>query len=240
MAGDWLGAPAPRSWPTTTCGSTWRSSPSPCRGSATPTPTGPLRTCRRGRLETNFRSLLQASDYVSRSRGTAYRLAPTSPSRVLVIASGVALRLLIARLLSPARCSTRGHRVPTPDKLHDAEAASADSEITGSKPPEAAVTHLYPFSPVETVGWKGTLSDRCRSTCATSASHERALPPPSPAPRPSCERREWCARFAAAAREQRPGRVEGAIFFHANVDYDEVLFYHAGDFFSRTGIAPGC
>jgi homogentisate 1,2-dioxygenase len=28
-------------------------------------------------------------------------------------------------------------------------------------------------------------------------------------------------------------------FFHANVDYDEVLFYHAGEFFSRAGIAPG-
>jgi homogentisate 1,2-dioxygenase len=28
-------------------------------------------------------------------------------------------------------------------------------------------------------------------------------------------------------------------FFHANIDYDEVLFYHDGDFFSRAGIQAG-
>jgi homogentisate 1,2-dioxygenase len=28
-------------------------------------------------------------------------------------------------------------------------------------------------------------------------------------------------------------------FYHQNIDYDEVLFYHAGDFFSRDNIKPG-
>ena len=28
-------------------------------------------------------------------------------------------------------------------------------------------------------------------------------------------------------------------FFHNNDDYDEVIFYHAGDFFSRDNIHPG-
>jgi homogentisate 1,2-dioxygenase len=28
-------------------------------------------------------------------------------------------------------------------------------------------------------------------------------------------------------------------FYHRNVDYDEVLFYHQGDFFSRAGIKAG-
>jgi homogentisate 1,2-dioxygenase len=28
-------------------------------------------------------------------------------------------------------------------------------------------------------------------------------------------------------------------FYHANIDYDEVLFYHDGDFFSRHGIGAG-
>ena len=28
-------------------------------------------------------------------------------------------------------------------------------------------------------------------------------------------------------------------FYHANIDYDEVLFYHSGEFFSRTGIVKG-
>jgi homogentisate 1,2-dioxygenase len=28
-------------------------------------------------------------------------------------------------------------------------------------------------------------------------------------------------------------------FFHRNVDYDEVIFYHRGEFFSRAGIGEG-
>ena len=28
-------------------------------------------------------------------------------------------------------------------------------------------------------------------------------------------------------------------FYHSNIDYDEVIFYHDGDFFSRAGIRPG-
>jgi homogentisate 1,2-dioxygenase len=28
-------------------------------------------------------------------------------------------------------------------------------------------------------------------------------------------------------------------FYHRNMDYDEVLFYHEGQFFSRAGIQPG-
>ena len=28
-------------------------------------------------------------------------------------------------------------------------------------------------------------------------------------------------------------------FYHRNTDYDEVLFYHQGEFFSRAGIRPG-
>jgi len=28
-------------------------------------------------------------------------------------------------------------------------------------------------------------------------------------------------------------------FYHSNIDFDEVLFYHSGEFFSRAGIAPG-
>ena len=28
-------------------------------------------------------------------------------------------------------------------------------------------------------------------------------------------------------------------FYHQNIDYDEVLFYHAGDFFSRANLHPG-
>ena len=38
--------------------------------------------------------------------------------------------------------------------------------------------------------------------------------------------------------ETDPGAMK-VPFFHNNDDYDEVIFYHAGDFFSRDNIHPG-
>ena len=38
--------------------------------------------------------------------------------------------------------------------------------------------------------------------------------------------------------ETDPGALK-VPFFHNNDDYDEVIFYHAGDFFSRDNIRPG-
>jgi len=44
--------------------------------------------------------------------------------------------------------------------------------------------------------------------------------------------------FAPRPFETDPGALK-VPFFHNNDDYDEVLFYHAGDFFSRDNIDAG-
>jgi len=44
--------------------------------------------------------------------------------------------------------------------------------------------------------------------------------------------------FAPRPLEQDPQALR-VPFYHRNMDYDEVLFYHRGDFFSRAGIRPG-
>ena len=44
--------------------------------------------------------------------------------------------------------------------------------------------------------------------------------------------------FCPRPFEQDPGALK-VPFFHNNDDYDEVLFYHAGDFFSRDNIEAG-
>ena len=44
--------------------------------------------------------------------------------------------------------------------------------------------------------------------------------------------------FAPRLFETDPGAIK-VPFFHNNDDFDEVLFYHAGDFFSRDNIHPG-
>ena len=44
--------------------------------------------------------------------------------------------------------------------------------------------------------------------------------------------------FAPRPFETDPGALK-VPFFHNNDDFDEVIFYHAGDFFSRDNIHPG-
>ena len=46
------------------------------------------------------------------------------------------------------------------------------------------------------------------------------------------------ATFVPRPFETDPGAIK-VPFFHNNDDYDEVIFYHAGDFFSRDNIKPG-
>ena len=43
----------------------------------------------------------------------------------------------------------------------------------------------------------------------------------------------------AAGRSKPTPRHLRVPFYHRNMDYDEVLFYHDGEFFSRAGIQPG-
>jgi homogentisate 1,2-dioxygenase len=44
--------------------------------------------------------------------------------------------------------------------------------------------------------------------------------------------------FAPRPLESDPDALR-VPFYHRNMDYDEVLFYHRGEFFSRAGIQPG-
>jgi hypothetical protein len=45
--------------------------------------------------------------------------------------------------------------------------------------------------------------------------------------------------FAPRPLENGDPRALKVPFYHSNIDFDEVLFYHAGEFFSRDGIRPG-
>ena len=44
--------------------------------------------------------------------------------------------------------------------------------------------------------------------------------------------------FLPRPLESEPGALK-VPFYHRNIDFDEVLFYHAGNFFSREGIGKG-
>ncbi|HEX7417008.1 MAG TPA: hypothetical protein VF315_03050, partial [Steroidobacteraceae bacterium] len=104
------------------------------------------------------------------------------------------------------------------------------------RPAVSAIT--FPFNPLDAVGWHGDLSVARLNVkeIRPIASHRYHLPP-------SAHTSFVGERFVVATFVPRPFETDpGAIkvpFFHSNDDYDEVIFYHAGDFFSRDNIKPG-
>ena len=96
----------------------------------------------------------------------------------------------------------------------------------------------YPFNPLDAIGWHGDLSVVRINVkdIRPITSHRYHLPP-------SAHTTFVGNRFVVCTFVPRPFETDpGALkvpFFHNNDDYDEVIFYHAGNFFSRDNIAPG-
>ena len=99
-------------------------------------------------------------------------------------------------------------------------------------------TITYPFNPLDAQGWKGTLAPVKLNwrDIRPIVSHRYHLPP-------SVHSTFVADRFVVCTFVPRPIESDpGALkvpFFHNNDDYDEVIFYHAGNFFSRDNIKPG-
>ena len=91
---------------------------------------------------------------------------------------------------------------------------------------------------LDAVGWHGTLSPlRLNIKDIRPVTSARYHLPPSAHTTFTGERFVVCT-FAPRPFETDPGALK-VPFFHNNDDYDEVIFYHAGDFFSRDDIKPG-
>ena len=97
---------------------------------------------------------------------------------------------------------------------------------------------VYPFNPMDVVGWKGDLTVwklNIRDICPVM-SHRAHLPPS--AHTTFITQEAVICSFVPRPLEQDP-KAQRVPFFHRNTDYDEFIFYHDGDFFSKDNIAPG-
>lgn len=96
----------------------------------------------------------------------------------------------------------------------------------------------YPFNPLDAIGWHGdnTVVKINWRDIRPVMSHRYHLPP-------SVHTTFVGNQFVVCTFCPRPVESdEGALkvpFYHNNDDYDEVLFYHRGDFFSRDNIEKG-
>ena len=103
---------------------------------------------------------------------------------------------------------------------------------------DALSTVTFPFNPLDAVGWHGDLSVvRINWRDIRPVMSHRYHLPPSAHTTFVADRFVVCT-FVPRPFESDPGALK-VPFFHNNDDFDEVIFYHAGDFFSRDNIHPG-
>lgn len=192
-----------------------------------------------GRLETDFGPLnYRRGDYLVIPRGTVYRVAPTEPCTMLVIESAgevtIPDRGILGRhaLFDPAviNVPTPEANLPEPGRTEWALKIQRNGRIT---------TVTYPFNPINTVGWKGDLTVwQLNVEDIRPVSSERYHLPPTAHVTFMMPNVVVCS-FLPRPLETGDETALKVPFYHANIDYDEVLFYHDGDFFSRAGVGAG-
>jgi homogentisate 1,2-dioxygenase len=194
----------------------------------------------RGELFCDFGHLsFEAGDYVVLPRGTMWRLECATPVMALLIEATGASYMLPEKGLVGNHAIFDAAMLDTP-RIDEAFRAQQDEREwrVAIKRRNQVSTATYPFNPLDAVGWHGELS-ACRINVRDIRplmSHRYHLPP-------SAHTTFLAGRFVVCTFAPRPFESDpGALkvpFFHNNDDYEEVIFYHAGDFFSRDNIHPG-
>ena len=182
---------------------------------------------------------LTEGDYILLPRGTLWRVEPKEELTTLLIeATNDSYRL-------PDRGITGAHAVFDPAVLEtpriDDEFIAQQAETTWEvivKRRGILSGMTYPYNPLDAVGWHGTLAPVRLNwrDIRPLMSHRYHLPP-------SAHTTFVATRFVVCTFVPRPIESDpGALkvpFYHNNDDYDEVIFYHRGEFFSRDNIRPG-
>jgi homogentisate 1,2-dioxygenase len=189
-----------------------------------------------GRLATEYGPLAyRPGDYLLVPRSTTHRFEPVTSTRLLTIeALGAAIGL-------PERGLLGRHAIFDPAVVEVAEPEVHDEEgdFGVRVLREGAVSEIhYPFHPFDVVGWKGDLAPlRLSAGDLRPLVSERYHLPPS-AHTTFVGEGFVVATFAPRPLERDPDTLR-VPFYHRNVDVDEVIFYHRGEFFSGAGISEG-
>ncbi len=189
--------------------------------------------CDYGRLS------LREGDYVILPRGTMWRIENDLPISVLLVeASGDSYRL-------PEKGIVGHHAVFDPAML---DVPRIDDGFLAQQTEDRWQVRIkrqgrisrvtYPYNPLDAIGWHGSLLPvRLNWRAIRPLMSARYHLPPSAHTTFAASRFVVCT-FAPRPMETDPGALK-VPFFHNNDDYDEVIFYHRGEFFSRDNIHPG-
>ncbi|TXZ20294.1 homogentisate 1,2-dioxygenase, partial [Vibrio cholerae] len=183
--------------------------------------------------------VVSEGDYVLIPRSTNWRLEPIEPLFILMIENTDAAYAL------PEKGLVGNHAVfdpavldlPSINDQFRAQYSEQQTQVQVKRHGQLS-TITFPFNPLDAVGWHGDLSVVRLNwrDIRPLMSHRYHLPPS--AHTTFVGQGFVVCTFVPRPIESDPGALK-VPFYHNNDDYDEVLFYHAGDFFSRDNIEAG-
>ena len=187
-----------------------------------------------GVLETDYGPLrYRRGDYLIVPKGTTHRLIPGGDDTFLYVIEGR------GEFRPPNKGILGKHALFDPGVLETPEPEPHDEQgefVVKVKRDHEFTSLTYPFHFLDVVGWQGDL-------CPVRLNVEDFRPVVSPRYHlPPSVHITWdCDGFEIGTFAPRPTETGDpdalrVPFFHSNIDRDEVLFYHEGQFFSRAGI----
>jgi homogentisate 1,2-dioxygenase len=193
-----------------------------------------------GRFETDYGTLsFEPGDYVLIPKGTTYRIhVDAGPSFFLVVETPERFVVPDRGLLGQHALFDRGVLVAPELDLVESTGSDDQQWAVHIKRQGKITQVVYPFYPMDVVGWKGDLW-----VAKLNVRDFRPVTSPRYHLPPSVHgtfQAGGCliSTFAPRPLETDPQALH-VPFYHRNTDYDEALFYHQGEFFSRAGIQPG-
>jgi len=190
-----------------------------------------------GVIETDFGPLhFEKGDYIVMPRAVTYRVVPESSDNFFLIVQsrtefGPPEKGLLGQhaLYDPAVITTPEPDAHLDDRREWEIRIKAENQISKV---------VYPFNPLDVVGWKGDLTVwKINMRDIRPIMSPRVHLPPSAHSTFVTEGAVVCT-FLPRPLEQDEDAMR-VPFFHRNTDYDEFIFYHDGDFFSRDNIKAG-
>ncbi len=178
-------------------------------------------------------------DYILVPRSTSWRIEPAEPTTMLLIeASNGAYQLPDKGIVGPHAIFDEAMLdVPAIDDAFRAQQTEDEWQVVIKRHNQLS-TVTYPFNPLDAIGWHGNIAvARINWRDIRPLMSHRYHLPPSAHSTFVADGFVICT-FVPRPIESDPGALK-VPFYHSNDDYDEVIFYHAGDFFSRDNIKPG-
>lgn len=194
-----------------------------------------------GYFDTDFGEIVfSKGDYITLPRGITYRITPSEFSQFLLVESFSEIDFPEKGMLGQhALFDPAVIKVPEPKVCHRHAAMKAYKFETRIQRAGEITRVYYPDCPLNAVGWKGTLAPtQLNVSDIRPVLSDRYHLPPS-AHTTFVARNFVVCTFLPRPLENGDPEALKVPFYHSNIDFDEVIFYHEGNFFSRDGISQG-